>query len=147
LIQTIGRAARNIRGKAIMYAAEVTESMRQAIDETERRRRRQAEYNVAHGITPKGIVKAVKEIIDGVQPRAPSTRSRRYAAPTTPAAAEEAAGYDAMAPDALGRQLKKLEKRMYEHAKNLEFEEAAQLRDKIRAIRERRFGLIQVMVR
>ncbi len=147
LIQTIGRAARNIRGKAIMYADEVTESMRQAIDETERRRRRQAEHNEAHGITPKGIVKAVKEIIDGVQPRAQSARSRRYAAPTTPVAAEEAAGYDAMTPDALGRQLKKLEKRMYEHAKNLEFEEAAQLRDKIRAIRERRFGLVQGAVR
>jgi excinuclease ABC subunit B len=143
LIQTIGRAARNIRGKAIMYADEVTESMRQAIDETDRRRQRQVEYNEAHGIIPKGIVKAVKEIIDGVHTHAPSARSRRYAARTTPAAAEEAAGYDAMSPDALGRQLKKLEKRMYEHAKNLEFEEAAQLRDKIRAIRERRFGLVQ----
>ena len=147
LIQTIGRAARNIRGKAIMYADEVTDSMRQAIDETERRRQRQVEYNEAHGITPKGIVKAVKEIIDGVQPRAPSKRSRRYGTQTTPAAAEEAAGYDAMSPDALGRQLKKLEKRMYEHAKNLEFEEAAQMRDKIGAIRERRFGLVRGQAR
>ena len=143
LIQTIGRAARNIRGKAIMYADEVTDAMRQAIDETDRRRQRQAEYNEAHGITPKGIVKAVKEIIDGVQPRAQSRRSRRYAEGPSAAAAEEAAQYDAMSADALGRQLKKLEKRMYDHAKNLEFEEAAGLRDKIQAIRERRFGLVQ----
>ncbi|MEE9597140.1 MAG: excinuclease ABC subunit UvrB [Acidiferrobacterales bacterium] len=143
LIQTIGRAARNIRGKAIMYADEVTDAMRQAIDETERRRQRQAEHNEAHGITPKGIVKAVKEIIDGVQPRAQSRRSRRYAEAPSAAAAEEAAQYDAMSADALGRQLKKLEKRMYDHAKNLEFEEAAGLRDKIQAIRERRFGLVQ----
>ncbi len=143
LIQTIGRAARNIRGKAIMYADEVTDAMRQAIDETERRRQRQAEYNEAHGITPKGIVKAVKEIIDGVQPRAQSRRSRRYAEVPSAAAAEEAAQYDAMSADALGRQLRKLEKRMYDHAKNLEFEEAAALRDKIQAIRERRFGLVQ----
>lgn len=143
LIQTIGRAARNIRGKAIMYADEVTDAMRQAIDETDRRRQRQAEYNEAHGITPKGIVKAVKEIIDGVQPRAQSRRSRRYGEVPSAAAAEEAAQYDAMSADVLGRQLKKLEKRMYDHAKNLEFEEAAALRDKIRAIRERRFGLVQ----
>ena len=143
LIQTIGRAARNIRGKAIMYADEVTDAMRQAIDETDRRRQRQAEYNEAHGITPKGIVKAVKEIIDGVQPRAQSRRSRRYAEVPSAAAAEEAAQYDAMSADALGRQLRKLEKRMYDHAKNLEFEEAAALRDKIQAIRERRFGLVQ----
>ena len=143
LIQTIGRAARNIRGKAIMYADEVTDAMRQAIDETDRRRQRQAEYNEAHGITPKGIVKAVKEIIDGVQPRAQSRRSRRYAEVPSAAAAEEAAQYDAMSADALGRQLRKLEKRMYDHAKNLEFEEAAGLRDKIRAIRERRFGLVR----
>ncbi len=143
LIQTIGRAARNIRGKAIMYADEVTDAMRQAIDETDRRRQRQAEYNEAHGITPKGIVKAVKEIIDGVQPRAQSRRSRRYAEVPSAAAAEEAAQYDAMSADALGRRLKKLEKRMYDHAKNLEFEEAAALRDKIQAIRERRFGLVQ----
>ena len=143
LIQTIGRAARNIRGKAIMYADEVTDAMRQAIDETDRRRQRQAEYNEAHGITPKGIVKAVKEIIDGVQPRVQSRRSRRYAEVPSAAAAEEAAQYDAMSADVLGRQLKKLEKRMYDHAKNLEFEEAAGLRDKIRAIRERRFGLVR----
>ena len=143
LIQTMGRAARNIRGKVILYGDEVTDAMRQAIDETERRRQRQAEHNKAHGITPKGIVKAVKEIIDGVQPRAQSRRSRRYAGAPSVAAAEEAAKYDAMSADALGRQLKKLEKRMYDHANNLEFEEAAGLRDKIRAIRERRFGLVQ----
>lgn len=143
LIQTIGRAARNIRGKVILYGDEVTDAMRQAIDETDRRRQRQAEHNKTHGITPKGIVKPVKEIIDGVQPRAQSRRSRRYAETPSVAAAEEAAKYDAMSADTLGRQLKKLEKRMYDHANNLEFEEAAGLRDKIRAIRERRFGLVQ----
>ncbi|MFQ6024382.1 MAG: excinuclease ABC subunit UvrB [Acidiferrobacterales bacterium] len=143
LIQTIGRTARNIHGKAILYGDRITKSMREAIGETERRRHKQMAYNEAHGITPKGIVKAVKEIIDGVQPRAYSPRSRRQAQPGLLAAAEDAAEYESMAPDSLGRMLKKLEKQMYEHAKNLEFEEAAILRDKIQAIRERRFGVIE----
>jgi excinuclease ABC subunit B len=143
LVQTIGRAARNIRGKAILYADRITESMRHAIDETERRRRKQAVYNKAHRISPRSIVKPVKDIIDGVQPRAYALRTKRPLRPTTLAAAEQAAEYDGMAPDALGRVLRRLEKSMYEHAKNLEFEKAALLRDKIQAIRTRQFGVIE----
>jgi excinuclease ABC subunit B len=141
LIQTIGRTARNLHGKAILYAERITDSMRAAIEETERRRCKQIAYNEAHGIRPRGIVKAVKEIIDGVQPRTYPSRSRRRGA-VTPVAAEEAAKYETMPPAALGRVLDKLEKQMYEHARNLEFEEAARLRDKIRAIRERQFRVV-----
>ena len=141
LIQTIGRTARNLHGKAILYAERITDSMRSAIEETERRRCKQIAYNEAHGIRPRGIVKAVKEIIDGVQPRTYPSRSRRRGA-ATPVAAEEAAKYETMPPAALGRVLDKLEKQMYEHARNLEFEEAARLRDKIRAIRERQFRVV-----
>ena len=141
LIQTIGRTARNLHGKAILYAERITDSMRAAIEETERRRCKQIAYNEAHGIRPRGIVKAVKEIIDGVQPRTYASRSRRRGA-VTAVAAEEAAKYETMPPAALGRVLDKLEKQMYEHARNLEFEEAARLRDKIRAIRERQFRVV-----
>jgi excinuclease ABC subunit B len=141
LIQTIGRTARNLHGKAILYAERITDSMRTAIEETERRRCKQIAYNEAHGIRPRGIVKAVKEIIDGVQPRTYASRSRRRGA-VTAVAAEEAAKYETMPAAALGRVLDKLEKQMYEHARNLEFEEAARLRDKIRAIRERQFRVV-----
>jgi excinuclease ABC subunit B len=136
LIQTIGRAARNIHGKAIMYAGTMTTSMREAIDETERRRLKQISHNEVHRITPRGIVKPVKEIIDGVQPRAYSGRARHGSRPAA-LVAEEAAAYEGMAPVALGRLLGKLEKQMYEHARNLEFEQAAALRDRINAIRQR----------
>ncbi len=143
LIQTIGRAARNINGRAILYADVITDSMRRAVDETERRRTKQRAYNAAHGITPRGIVKAVKDIIDGVQPRAYGpARGRRLPRATAVAAAEQAGAYEGMAPDALARLLKKLERQMYEHAKNLEFEQAAQLRDRIEDIRERQFRLV-----
>ena len=143
LIQTIGRAARNLRGKAILYGDTVTESMRQAIEETERRRQRQKDYNKTHGIQPQGITKAVKDIIDGVQPRMPAARGRLSGRRVTLAAAEEAGDYAGMAPDALGRILQKLEKQMYQHAKNLEFEQAALVRDKIHAIRTRYLGVIE----
>jgi excinuclease ABC subunit B len=143
LIQTIGRAARNVRGKAILYADRITESMRHAIGETKRRRRKQAAYNETHGISPKSIVKPVKDIIDGVQPRAYAPRTKRPGRPMALAAAEQAAEYDGLAPAALGRVLRRLEKSMYEHAKNLEFEEAALLRDKIQAIRTRQLGVVE----
>ncbi len=143
LIQTIGRAARNVRGKAILYADRITESMRHAMGETERRRRKQVVYNEERRISPKSIVKPVKDIIDGVQPRAYAPRTKRPARPMTLAAAEQAVEYDGMAPEALGRVLRRLEKNMYEHAKNLEFEEAALLRDKIQAIRTRQFGVVE----
>ncbi len=140
LIQTIGRAARHIHGKAILYAGHVTESMRTAIDETERRRRKQLAHNQTHGITPKGIVKAVKEMIDGVQP-GPRAKSSRRGKREFLMAAEEAETYEAMAPDALAKLLNRLEKAMHRHARNLEFEQAAALRDKIHALREHNFGL------
>jgi excinuclease ABC subunit B len=143
LIQTIGRAARHVHGKAMLYADQITEAMRKAIEETERRRRKQLAYNRRHGITPRSIVKEVKEIIEGVQPgryaRARPGRGR----PERLLAAEEEAEYAGMKPDALARLLERLEKEMYQYARSLEFEKAAALRDKIRAIRERNFGLIQ----
>jgi excinuclease ABC subunit B len=149
LIQTIGRAARHINGKAILYAARITGSMREAIDETDRRRQKQVDYNKLHGITPKGIIKAVREIIDGVTPAHPMYGTKEYGSKSAHAgreylrAAEEEAEYAAMAPDALARLLNKLDKQMYEHARNLEFEKAAAIRDKIGVIRARKFGLIQ----
>src|SRR3989344_5480207 len=149
LIQTMGRAARHINGKAILYADRLTNSMREAIGETERRRQKQVAYNEAHGITPKGIIKAVKEIIDGATPAHPLYDTRNYGSKSARAgheflrAAEEEAEYAAMAPSALAKLLDKLEKQMYAHARNLEFEKAAALRDKIHAIRSRRFGVIE----
>ncbi|MHB8624247.1 MAG: excinuclease ABC subunit UvrB [Sulfuricaulis sp.] len=149
LIQTIGRAARHIHGKAILYADRMTDSMRAALDETERRRQKQVDYNKTHGITPKGIIKAIKEIIDGVPETHPLYGMKDYGSKTAHAgreflnAAEEAAEYAAMAPDTLAKLLTKLEKQMYTHARNLEFEQAAALRDKIHTIRTRKFGVIE----
>jgi len=136
LIQTIGRAARHLTGRAILYADRITDSMRAAIDETERRRAKQVTYNLTHGITPAGIVKEVKDIIDGVA-YARSGRSE----PAALLAAEEAAEYELLSPDALARMLNKLEKQMYTHARNLEFEQAAGLRNRIQAIKARNFGV------
>ena len=149
LIQTIGRAARHIHGKAILYADRMTDSMQAAIGETERRRLKQIAYNQSHGITPKGIIKAVKEIIDGVPPTHPLFGTKNYGTKSAHAgreflhAAEEEAEYAAMTPGALSKLLNKLEKQMYTHARNLEFEQAAALRDKIHSIRSRRFGVIE----
>jgi excinuclease ABC subunit B len=136
LIQTIGRAARHLTGRAILYADRITDSMRAAVDETERRRAKQVTYNLTHGITPAGIVKEVKDIIDGVAYARPG-RSE----PAALLAAEEAAEYELLSPDALARMLNKLEKQMYTHARNLEFEQAAGLRNKIQAIKARNFGV------
>jgi len=136
LIQTIGRAARHLTGRAILYADRITDSMRAAIDETERRRAKQVTYNLTHGITPVGIIKEVKDIIDGVA----YARSGRIE-PAALLAAEEAAEYELLSPDALARMLNKLEKQMYTHARNLEFEQAAALRNKMQAIKARNFGV------
>ena len=130
LIQTVGRAARNLNGKAILYADRVTDSMRRAMDETDRRRARQVSFNEEHGITPKGIHKAVTDIMEGAHV-IPGAGGRRR----TRKAAEEAAEYRAMPPARLAKQLDELESRMYKHAENLEFEEAARLRDEIDRIR------------
>ncbi|MCW8911626.1 MAG: UvrB/UvrC motif-containing protein, partial [Gammaproteobacteria bacterium] len=132
LIQTIGRAARNLNGKAILYAAKITGSMERAIDETNRRREKQKAYNKAHGITPKGIQKAITDIMDvGYE--------KRYQQKFLQVA-EQQAQYAHMSVDQASREMDKLEKQMYEHAKNLEFEEAAALRDKIESLRKLALG-------
>jgi len=143
LIQTIGRAARNINGTAILYADNVTGSMHRAIDETERRRERQHDYNKEHGITPKSVRKAVRDIIDGVSD--PARRSRADAAvreeQRSLAVAEYVGQYAQLSARELGREISRLEKAMYEHARNLEFEEAAALRDRVAMIRKQQFEL------
>ncbi|MDJ0958902.1 MAG: excinuclease ABC subunit UvrB [Arenicellales bacterium] len=144
LIQTIGRAARNINGKAIMYADAVTDSMRKAIEETERRRAKQNAYNEANSITPKSVQKAVRDIIDGV---ADPTRNKRVSSAIREeqrslAIAEHSGRYANMSAHELGLEIKRLEKKMYEHARNLEFEEAAAIRDRIAEIRKDHFELV-----
>ncbi|HFC54328.1 MAG TPA: excinuclease ABC subunit UvrB [Gammaproteobacteria bacterium] len=136
LIQTIGRAARNLNGKAILYAEQITGSMRRAIDETERRRAKQIAFNQQHGITPKGIRKKVQDIMEGAYPGAPASPAR-YAR-----VAEELAEYAALSGDQLARKVKELERQMFRHAQELEFEQAAKLRDQIRILEEQNLGLI-----
>jgi len=131
LIQTIGRAARNVNGKAILYADRITGSMRRAIDETDRRRARQVAFNAAQGITPQTIRKRVADIMEGAYPGAPM-RARDYAK-----VADEVLEYAALTPQQMARKLKALEKQMVQHAKNLEFEQAAAVRDKIRELQGR----------
>ena len=130
LIQTIGRAARNLNGTAILYADRVTDSMRRALDETDRRRARQASFNAEHGIVPRGVVKEVRELIDGVFDPAAKADEPRAGQPD----------YEAMSEKEVGREIKRLEKQMFEHAKNLEFEKAARLRDQLALLREQVFG-------
>jgi excinuclease ABC subunit B len=133
LIQTIGRAARNINGMSILYADKVTGSMQRAIAETERRREKQLHYNEQHGITPKGIVKRVTDVMDIGDSRSGRGRKR------FDRVAEGASGYEHLSAKQLNSQLKKLENSMYEHARNLEFEEAARKRDEIAEIKEKYF--------
>ncbi len=138
LIQTIGRAARNARGKAILYADKVTKSMQLAIDETERRREKQIAYNKEHGIEPKTVYKAVADIMEGARtPGKKSTRGRQ----TDRSVAEPKVDYSVMSPDEAARKIKELENKMYEHAGNLEFENAASVRDEIEAIRSAGLGV------
>lgn len=132
LIQTIGRAARNLNGKAILYADRMTESMKKAIGETERRRARQIAYNEANGITPRSIVKQVRDLIDGV-----------YSEKTGKEMAKldlERAKVEDMSEKDIAREIKRLEKQMLEHARNLEFEKAARVRDQLALLREQAFG-------
>jgi excinuclease ABC subunit B len=135
LIQTIGRAARNLHGKAILYADEITGSMRRAMDETERRRKKQLAHNKAHGITPRSIQKAVTDIMEGAFGAGPSS-VREFAQ-----VAEELHTYGHLTPKQLTQQIECLEKEMYRHARDLEFEDAARLRDQIRHLKKGNLGL------
>ncbi|QLH43501.1 MAG: excinuclease ABC subunit UvrB [Coxiellaceae bacterium] len=130
LVQTIGRAARHLHGKVIMYADTVTKSMAQAIKETDRRRKIQAEYNRKHNITPKSVAKAIKDILEADTQHSP-TLIKQHAQ-----IAEAAAEYLAKTPEQLAKQIKRMEQKMLEHAKNLEFEEAAKMRDQIKTLKE-----------
>ncbi|MCC7254376.1 MAG: excinuclease ABC subunit UvrB [Dokdonella sp.] len=139
LIQTIGRAARNLRGTAILYADNVTRSMRAAIDETERRRNRQLEYNAVHGITPRSVERRITDVMEGARDSAATERGRGRGG-VMRKVAESAADYQLLNPEQLAARIRELEARMYKHAQNLEFEEAARVRDEIHRIREQ--GLI-----
>ena len=132
LIQTIGRAARHLNGRAILYADKITDSMRRAIDETQRRREKQSAHNLADGITPRSISKHIREMIDGVV----SDKTARDDLKNAQAAAE----VEAMSEKDLGKHIKLLEKQMLEHARNLEFEKAARVRDQLALLREQAFG-------
>ena len=134
LIQTIGRAARNANGKAILYADQVTGSMRRAIDETERRRTKQQHYNEANGITPQTILKSIADIMEGVYPGA-QMNAKGYAK-----VADEEAEYAQLTPKQMAKRVQQLEEQMYRHAQDLEFEEAARIRDQIKNLQQK--GLI-----
>jgi excinuclease ABC subunit B len=132
LIQTIGRAARNLHGTAILYADAMTGSMQRAIEETDRRREKQVSHNAEHGITPASIVKHVSDVMEAAYP-APKGPRRK--------AAEKRAVYEVMSPDQLMKKAAQLEKKMLKHARDLEFEEAAKLRDEIQSMRASALGL------
>ncbi|WP_425594934.1 excinuclease ABC subunit UvrB [Polynucleobacter yangtzensis] len=132
LIQTIGRAARNVRGKAILYADKITDSMRRAMGETERRRTKQIAFNKLHGIEPKGVQKRIKDIIDGVY----DVKEKRQEMQVE----QERARYEDMGEKDLAAEIKRLEKQMNAEAKNLEFEKAANTRDRLTKVKEMAFG-------
>jgi excinuclease ABC subunit B len=135
LIQTIGRAARNLNGVAILYADNITDSMKKAIDETERRRAKQIAFNEANGITPKGVNKKIKDMIDGVY-----SAAAQKAMLTDFGMAEDAAKIEGMSEKQISKEIKRLEKLMVDHAKNLEFEKAAQVRDQLHVLKQQAFG-------
>ncbi|WP_108646525.1 excinuclease ABC subunit UvrB [Polynucleobacter rarus] len=134
LIQTIGRAARHVNGKAILYADRITNSMKKAMDETERRRTKQTSFNLEHGITPKGVSKRIKDIIDGVYDVDDEKALWQNA--------REKAKFEEMSEKDLAKEIKRLEKEMVEFARNLEFEKAAQARDRLAKIRSMAFGAL-----
>jgi len=156
LIQTIGRAARNVNGRAILYADRITGSMQRAIDETERRRRKQVAFNTEHGIVPRGIVKQVVDVMEGARSEGFAAalsgrgtgKASRASGGTRPGAlrASSAAEKDVLAlrPEQALRRMKQLETEMFRHARNLEFEEAARLRDEIEKLKRAGFGLPEV---
>ncbi len=132
LIQTIGRAARNINGTAILYGDKITDSMRRAMDETERRRNKQIAFNTQNNITPMGIKKQIRDLIDGVY-KIDDARQELMAA-------QEQAKYEAMSEKQVAKEIKRLEKLMMDHSKNLEFEKAAQVRDQLHLLKSQLFG-------
>ena len=134
LIQTIGRAARNLNGRAILYADKITDSMRRAMDETERRRNKQIAFNTANNITPIGIVKSIRDLIDGVY--------NPQAARAELDAAKEQARVEVMSEKQVSKEIKRLEKQMQVHAKNLEFEQAANVRDQLARLKQQLFGAV-----
>ncbi|AYF87474.1 excinuclease ABC subunit UvrB [Pseudomonas sp. JS3066] len=135
LIQTIGRAARNLNGRAILYADNVTGSMQRALDETDRRRSKQVAFNEAHGIVPKGVKKDIQDILEGAT--VPGSRSNKRKAMAK--AAEESARYEAelRSPSEITKRIRQMEEKMFQLARDLEFEAAAQMRDEIQKLRER----------
>ena len=136
LIQTVGRAARNLNGVAILYADHITDSMQRAIDETERRRTKQIAFNAANGIVPKGVHKKIKEMIDGVYSAAAAKQMLEGAQGLS----QEAAKVEGMSEKQISKEIKRLEKLMVDHAKNLEFEKAAQVRDQLTVLKQQAFG-------
>lgn len=132
LIQTAGRAARNLNGKVIFYGNKITRSMKLAMDEADRRRKIQMAFNVEHGITPKGVTKRIKDIIDGVYDKDEAQRERK--------AAQEQASFASMSEKTVTKELKRVEKAMHDAAKNLEFEKAAQFRDQLKKLKLQAFG-------
>lgn len=132
LIQTAGRAARNLNGRVIFYANTITRSMKLAMDEADRRRKIQLAFNAEHGITPKGVTKRIKDIIDGVYDKDEAQRERK--------AAQEQASYESMSEKMLTKEIKRIEKAMHDAAKNLEFEKAAQFRDQLKKLKLQVFG-------
>ncbi|MGN7918704.1 excinuclease ABC subunit UvrB [Lysobacter sp. ESA13C] len=136
LIQTIGRAARNLRGKAILYADRVTNSMQKAIEETDRRRHKQVEYNTEHGITPKSVSKTIVDVMEGARVDPDGLKARGKGRKV----ADEAADYAALSPSQFAARIKALEQQMYQHARDLEFEEAAAVRDQLRRLKDAGFA-------
>ena len=132
LIQTIGRAARNLNGRAILYADRITDSMKKAMDETERRRNKQMAHNTLHNITPKSVVKRIKDLIDGVYSEKSGKEAEKLLM--------QKALVEDMSEKDVSREIKRLEKQMVEHAKNLEFEKAAKVRDQLHILKEQAFG-------
>ncbi|HEY4529400.1 MAG TPA: excinuclease ABC subunit UvrB [Luteimonas sp.] len=134
LIQTIGRAARNLRGKAILYADKVTDSMKRALEETDRRRQKQIEYNLEHGITPRSVARPIMDIMEGARSDAAEAKAGRGRGARK--VAERGEDYARMDPARAAATLRELEQQMYQHARDLEFEEAAAVRDRIQALKE-----------
>jgi len=132
LIQTSGRAARNLNGKVIFYANSITRSMKLAIDETERRRKKQMAFNEAHGIVPRGVSKRIKDIIDGVYDKDEAKREQK--------AAQDQANYEALSEKQILKEMKRLEKAMHDSAQNLEFEKAAEYRDQLKKLKVKFYG-------